>query len=170
LLRFFDRIRWYPVEADELLDLRADLRAGRHELRIDDGTFSLADHERALAADATDIAAFRRRQQAAFATERAAWEAAGEFDPRPDDVADAAPIGAVDVPPGGSLVEAALTASVWRIDVQVGQTVAAGDPLVALEAMKTEIVVSAPRAGKVHDVLTATGRQVEPGSPLVVIV
>ena len=55
-------------------------------------------------------------------------------------------------------------------DVEVGQTVAAGDPLVALEAMKTEIVVSAPRAGKVHDVLTATGRQVEPGSPLVVIV
>ncbi len=29
LLRFFDRISWYPVEPDELLDLRADLAAGR---------------------------------------------------------------------------------------------------------------------------------------------
>src|SRR3712207_4303301 len=28
LLRFFDRISWYPVTADELLDLRADLAAG----------------------------------------------------------------------------------------------------------------------------------------------
>ena len=37
LLRFFDRIRWYPVEADELLELRADPRAGparaRHRRR-----------------------------------------------------------------------------------------------------------------------------------------
>ncbi len=29
LLRFFDRISWYPVEPEELLDLRADLAAGR---------------------------------------------------------------------------------------------------------------------------------------------
>ena len=40
LLRFFDRIRWYPVGADELLDMRADARAGRLELRIDDGKFA----------------------------------------------------------------------------------------------------------------------------------
>ena len=49
LLRFFDRIRWYPVEAEELLDLRADLRAGRVEVPIVDGSFRLADHERSLA-------------------------------------------------------------------------------------------------------------------------
>jgi urea carboxylase len=170
LLRFFDRIRWYPVGADELLDLRADLRAGRHELAITDGTFSLADHERALAPHAADIDAFRARQQAAFSAERAAWEAAGEFDPRPDESFDAPAPTSVDLPPGGSLVEAALTASVWRVDVAEGQTVAEGDPLVALEAMKTEIVVAAPRGGRIHAVLTAAGRQVEPGSPLVVIV
>ncbi|MDP0919787.1 carboxyltransferase domain-containing protein, partial [Klebsiella pneumoniae] len=29
LLRFFDRISWYPVEPDELMDLRADTAAGR---------------------------------------------------------------------------------------------------------------------------------------------
>ena len=71
---------------------------------------------------------------------------------------------------GATIVEAALTASVWRIDVDEGQTVAAGDALVALEAMKTEIVVVAPIDGTVHRVVTASGRQVEPGSALVVLV
>src|SRR5713101_1108036 len=41
LLRQFDRISWYPVSADELLDLRADMVAGRLDLRIDEGQFSL---------------------------------------------------------------------------------------------------------------------------------
>ncbi len=168
LLRFFDRIRWYPVEADELLDLRADLRAGRMDLRITDGTFALADHEQFLRDEAPSIQAFRDLQQAAFATERAAWEAAGEFDPRPEPDTTAA-IERVDVPPGGTLVEAVLTASVWRLDVEVGQTIAAGDPLLALEAMKTEIVVTAPVDGVVAAVVTALGHQVEPGSPLVVL-
>ncbi len=168
LLRFFDRIRWYPVEADELLDLRADLRAGRMDLRVTDGTFALADHEQFLRDEAPSIGAFRDRQQAAFATERAAWEAAGEFDPRPEPDTSVA-IERVDVPPGGTLVEAVLTASVWRLDVEIGQTVAAGDALLALEAMKTEIVVTAPIDGVVTAVVTALGQQVEPGSPLVVL-
>ena len=46
LLRFFDRISWYPVSADELMDLRADMAAGRGTVQIVDGEFSLAEHER----------------------------------------------------------------------------------------------------------------------------
>jgi len=168
LLRFFDRIRWYPVEAEELLDLRADLRAGRVEVPIAEGSFRLADHERSLASEADDIAAFRHTQQAAFAAERAAWEAAGEFDERPEPAATPPPAAAV-VPPGGQIVPAALTASVWRIDVEPGQLVKAGDPLIALEAMKTEVAVTAPIDGIVHEVLTAVGRQVERGEPLIVL-
>ncbi|WP_306365580.1 5-oxoprolinase/urea amidolyase family protein [Nocardia sp. CC227C] len=79
LLRFFDRIRWYPVSAAELLDLRADFAAGRGELRTDDGEFRLADHRAFLAENADSIAAFRARQSEAFATERESWRAAGEF-------------------------------------------------------------------------------------------
>ncbi|NUS13879.1 MAG: urea carboxylase, partial [Streptomyces sp.] len=79
LLRFFDRIRWYPVGAEELLDLRADMAAGRLQLRVEEGEFALAEHQAFLAENAADISAFRARQAAAFAAERAAWEAAGEF-------------------------------------------------------------------------------------------
>ncbi|MED5812135.1 5-oxoprolinase/urea amidolyase family protein [Mycolicibacterium sp. 050232] len=79
LLRFFDRIQWYPVSADELLDLRADTAAGRGHVEIADGTFSLAEHEQFLSANAEDIAATRTAMEAARSEERERWAAAGEF-------------------------------------------------------------------------------------------
>jgi urea carboxylase len=168
LLRHFDRISWYPVGAEELLDLRADVAAGRHRLRISDGAFRLADHEDFLTANAGSIAAFRDNQAAAFGREREAWAAAGEFDPRPEPVAPPA-AGAVAVPRGGALVEAPFVASVWRVDVRPGDRVTAGQPLLALEAMKLETVLTAPADGQVTDVLVTPGSQVSPGSPLLIL-
>ena len=42
-LRFFDRIEWYPVGADELLELRAETDAGRGDFETVEGEFSIAD-------------------------------------------------------------------------------------------------------------------------------
>jgi urea carboxylase len=81
LLRCFDRIRWHPVAAEELLELRADLAAGRTEPATEPGTFRLAAHEELVRAQAAPIAAFRARQAEAFAAERDAWAAAGELAP-----------------------------------------------------------------------------------------
>ncbi len=41
LLRFFDQIRFYPVSADELLQLRAGFPYGRHPLRIEESYLDL---------------------------------------------------------------------------------------------------------------------------------
>ncbi|WP_040739165.1 5-oxoprolinase/urea amidolyase family protein [Nocardia tenerifensis] len=79
LLRYFDRIRWYPVTADELLDLRADFAAGTVAVRADDGEFRLADHRRFLIDNAESIAEFRATQTAAFAAERDSWRRTGEL-------------------------------------------------------------------------------------------
>ncbi|WP_066903071.1 5-oxoprolinase/urea amidolyase family protein [Mycolicibacterium houstonense] len=79
LLRFFDRIQWYAVSAEELLDLRADMAAGRGRVEITDGTFSLAEHEHFLTANAADIAATRAAMETARTEERERWAAAGEF-------------------------------------------------------------------------------------------
>jgi urea carboxylase len=79
LLRFFDRIRWHEVAPEDLLDLRAEADAGQLELQVEEGTFSLARHLEFLEREADDIAEHERRRSAAFAAERAAWEAAGEF-------------------------------------------------------------------------------------------
>jgi urea carboxylase len=170
LLRFFDRIVWHPVGAEELLDLRADMAAGRLGLEIEDGSFTLADHLAFLDREADDIAAFRARQAAAFGAERAAWAAAGEFDPRPEPaVAPAGGGDSFDLPPGATLVEAPLSAGVWKVEVAPGDTVRAGDRLLTLEAMKTETSIEAPVDGEVLDVLVGAGAQVDSGAALVVL-
>ena len=43
LLRFFDQIRFYPVEADELLQMREDFLHGKFKLKIEEQTFRLKD-------------------------------------------------------------------------------------------------------------------------------
>ncbi|TKV28846.1 urea carboxylase [Arthrobacter sp. NamB2] len=170
LLRFFDRISWYPVSPEELLDLRADMAAGRGRgVEIEDGTFSLAEHERFLADNSASIAEFRVQQSAAFAVERQAWADAGEFD-RADAAAAVVPdTEDLVVPDGASLVSAPFAASVWKVDVAPGDTVLKGQPLVSLEAMKMETVLSAPCDGLVLQVLPLAGSQVVAGEALVVL-
>lgn len=169
LLRFFDRIKWYPVDADELLDLRSDTTSGRFVPRIEEGTFSLASYEAFLAENTDAIKEFRTRQGTAFSAERDAWEAAGEFT-RAEAVS--APVAAavqVTVPPGARLVEAEFAASVWQLNVQPGDTVTQGQPLLALEAMKMESRVPSPMDGVVLDLLAKPGDQVEAGTALAVV-
>ncbi|SDE24293.1 biotin carboxylase N-terminal domain-containing protein [Glycomyces harbinensis] len=168
LLRFFDRIRWYPVDTNELGELRAEMAAGRFTPRTADGEFRYSDYRRFLDANAEGIAEFRARQAEAFGAERAAWEAAGEFD-REQGEAPAAVVEAIEAPPGGAVAAAPLAAAVWKVEVRPGEEVAAGQVLVVLEAMKMETPVTAPQAGRVLKVLTEPGAQVGAGAPLVLL-
>ena len=170
LLRFFDRISWYPVSAEELLELRADMAAGRGDVGITEGTFSLAEHDRFLADNAADISAFRDRQAAAFAAERTAWERAGEFD-RAERAAANAPVCTDEIVlnDGDHRIDAPFSSSVWKVDVAVGEQVVSGQPLLALEAMKMETVLRAPSDGVVTQILVSAGHLVDPGTPLVVV-
>ncbi|KFF97231.1 urea carboxylase [Streptomyces scabiei] len=169
LLRFFDRIKWYPVDADELLALRADIVSGRFVPRVEQGTFSLAAYQTFLAEHADSTAEFKSRQQTAFAAERAAWEAAGEFTRAEAVPAPSTAPAQVHVPQGGRLIEAEFAASVWQLHVRPGDLVTAGQPLLTLEAMKMESRVHSSMNGVVHEVLTRPGAQVEAGAALVVL-
>ena len=79
LLRSFDQIRFHPVDADALLDLRAQARAGELEVRMEPATFHLGEHLAFLDAEAEAIDAFRAEQRAAFTAERDRWRASGEL-------------------------------------------------------------------------------------------
>jgi urea carboxylase len=171
LLDFFDRITWYPVEPDELLELRADVAAGRGGLDIEHGTFSLAEHEAFLAENARSIADFRGSQSAAFERERRAWEASGEFSRAEAVEVPLAPLdGVLDVPEGAVLVDAPFVAHVWKVDVVEGQTVVAGEQLLSLEAMKMETAATSPIDGTILLLRVELGQQVRAGETLVVVV
>jgi biotin carboxyl carrier protein len=64
-------------------------------------------------------------------------------------------------------LSAPMPATVLAIKVAPGQDVAAGDLLVLLEAMKMEMPITAPRAGRVKSVACREGELVQPGVPLV---
>jgi propionyl-CoA carboxylase alpha chain len=68
----------------------------------------------------------------------------------------------------GSLV-APMPGTVVRVAVETGAHVEAGQPLVAVEAMKMEHTISAPHAGVVSELRVGAGDQVDGGSVLVVL-
>jgi acetyl-CoA carboxylase biotin carboxyl carrier protein len=66
-------------------------------------------------------------------------------------------------------VRAQLSASVWQVKVEPGQSVGQGDVLVMLESMKMEIPVEAEQAGVVREVLVKPDDLVRYGDLLVTI-
>jgi pyruvate carboxylase subunit B len=68
------------------------------------------------------------------------------------------------------MVRAPMPGLVLRVEVQVGQAVAAGSGLVVLEAMKMENEIRSPGPGQVKAIFVEPGQAVEKGAPLVEIV
>jgi biotin carboxyl carrier protein len=66
-------------------------------------------------------------------------------------------------------VESEVTGSVWKVVVDVGDAVSAGDVLLILESMKMEIPLESPIAGRVAELLVRPQDTVEEGQVLVVI-
>ena len=62
-----------------------------------------------------------------------------------------------------------VSGNVWKLEVQPGQAVQAGQTLLIVESMKMEIPVDSPVAGTVKEVLTAEGEAVQDGQWLVTI-
>jgi urea carboxylase len=172
LLRFFDQIRFFPVSHDELTEWRRDFPLGRRAIRIEETEFRLANYRAFLAENEESITAFEARRNAAFAAERADWAAKGEFDrvasltEAPVDEAEAG----VALPEGASLVEAPFGGSVWKLMKAPGDTVAAGETIAIIEAMKTEMPVESPGAGVVAALYVSERQSVAPGAPMLALV
>ncbi len=70
---------------------------------------------------------------------------------------------------GGATIVAPMPGLVQSVFTQVGASVAKGDPLLVLEAMKMEHTLSAPRDGVVAEISVAAGDQVTDGSLLLAL-
>jgi acetyl-CoA carboxylase biotin carboxyl carrier protein len=66
-------------------------------------------------------------------------------------------------------VAAHITGTVWKIEVQEGDTVSEGQTLVILESMKMEMPVESPAIGKVEKIHCSEGQAVNEGETLVTL-
>jgi acetyl-CoA carboxylase biotin carboxyl carrier protein len=66
-------------------------------------------------------------------------------------------------------VEAHITGTVWKIEVEVGDDVDEGDTVVILESMKMEMPVEAEDPGVVKEIVCKEGQSVSEGDTLVVL-
>jgi 3-methylcrotonyl-CoA carboxylase alpha subunit len=69
----------------------------------------------------------------------------------------------------GGRLTAPMPGKIVAIHVEQGQTVAKGDPLLVMEAMKMEHTISAPGAGVIGELLFAVGDQVGDGAQLLTL-
>ena len=170
LLRFFDQIRFYPVSAEELLQMREDFPRGKFKLKVEEQTFRLKEYNAFLAANSDAISSFKNTQQAAFEAERERWIESGQANYASDhNVAEAALDSELDLPPNSRAVASHISGNLWRVMVKVGDVVEQGSIVVIVESMKMEISVTAPIAGKITHVFCQEGSQVAAGQDMFII-
>jgi len=66
-------------------------------------------------------------------------------------------------------IEAHITGTVWKIEVEVGDTVEEGDTVAILESMKMEMPVEAEEEGTVREIRVEEGQAVSEGDTLIVL-
>ena len=167
LLRFFDQIRFFPVDAQELTEARDAFPHGRYPIRVEETSFSYAEYRGFLDTNAASIAAFESRRNAGFAAERQDWKTRG-LDSFVSEEGDAV-TGDTDLPEGCEGVLADVTGNVWKILVSVGDIIAPEQPVAIVEAMKMEMTILSHLSGTVREIRLQPGRTVQAGQIALVV-
>ncbi len=167
LLRFFDQIRFYPVSAEELVQIRRDFPKGRYPLKIEPSRFSLKEYKAFLQENQPAIDTFVGSRDQAFAEELQRWVESGQINYQANS-AEVEEAGASEqLPDDCTPVDSHVAGSVWKLLVEEGESVEQGQPVAILESMKMEIQIVAPSAGVVHTVKKQQGAQVSAGQTLI---
>ena len=137
--------------------------AGRYRVRVDDAEFEvnaqvLPDGRLRLQAEGTDTVAEVTVAGARRFVRLGVLEFVLERDASGRRRGGGAQSGSLESPMPGV---------VTRVLVAVGDRVTQGQPLLALEAMKMEHLIRAPRAGRIQSVAAAAGAMVQGGATLV---
>lgn len=66
-------------------------------------------------------------------------------------------------------IESLVTGTVWKLERQIGDTLAKGETILIIESMKMEIPIDAPAAGTLRELLVAEGESVTEGQVLAVV-
>ena len=169
LLRFFDQVRFYEVDADELQRIRREFPKGQYPIRIEDTTFSLKEYNQYLRGHAEAIASFTQQRQQAFDEELQRWIESGQINFAAEQHIANDPALEEVLAHDEIAIESHVAGNIWKVMVEPGQHIAEGDPVVVLESMKMEIEVIATEPGIVQSIIKHEGSQVAAGQRLVVM-
>ena len=169
-MRFFDQIRFYPVSESELLTLRKDFISGHFKLRTEQSTLNLRQYNDYLQQHAISIATFKTQQQAAFEAERQRWEALGQSQYVDEDALEEADAQSeLDLPSGAHAVSSPVTGTIWKMLINEGESISAGQTVMMIESMKMEFPIDSPVTGTVQQFFCQQGSYVSAGQVLFII-
>ena len=144
LLNFFDRLRFYPCSAEEILQYREDFLRGKFHVEIEEASFHLGRYKQYLEQIHESAAAFKAHQEAAFQAERQRWKAEG-LDHFISEEQDTAGHIEEQIPDGCDPVAAVIPGSVWKVLADEGEAVEKGQKIAVLESMKMEFLWNRPQ-------------------------
>ncbi|KAK9376666.1 uncharacterized protein V1513DRAFT_375426 [Lipomyces chichibuensis] len=161
LLDIYDRVEYYPVTEEELAQITAEVNHGRFKIDIEEGIFDYGEYSKWLNEHGEELNEYARKQREG--TEEIAkliQVSNAELQAAEADRGDAedTAISENAVPVYGEVA-----GRFWKDLVKVGDVVKKGDGIIVVEAMKTEMVVNAPSAGKVIKIVHRSGDFVEAG-------
>lgn len=168
LLNFFDRLKFYPCSADEILQYRDDFIRGKFKIEIEETTFNLGEYKKYLESIKDSTKKFKDHQEASFEAERQRWVEQGldhfvseteDTDTHEDDV----------LPDDCEAVNATIPGSVWKVLVSENENVKKGQQIAVLESMKMEFPIEAEKDGVIKKVYVKPSQQVNAGQMIAAI-
>jgi acetyl-CoA carboxylase biotin carboxyl carrier protein len=66
-------------------------------------------------------------------------------------------------------VQAHITGTIWKIEVETGEQVTEGQTVAIIESMKMEMPVEAPSSGRVESIAVVEGQAVEEGATILTL-
>lgn len=174
LFQDFDLLTYYAVSEAELDEKLALFRSGRYVFEWEDVEFDMGEHNQLLRDTAEEVKGIRARQAVA---QREMMERENESLARwrEEKAATKVDVGTVDkllADPAIESVDAPVDANVWKVEVEEGQIVKAGQTVVVLEAMKLEIAVRAHEeigSARVEKVLVGQGETIRAGDRILLL-
>ncbi|ODV83307.1 hypothetical protein CANARDRAFT_30083 [[Candida] arabinofermentans NRRL YB-2248] len=167
LLSPFDQVEFYPVSEEELDHFVDDCNNGHFEVEMVESVFDHTKYLSWITENSEAIETFQAAQGGDKLEEfnRLIQIANDELTKGGSSIQTEE----VSYPEDAEMVYSEYSGRFWKPLVQVGDVVKEGDGLVVVEAMKTEMVVNAPKSGKVLKVLHVNGDMVDAGDLVVVL-
>lgn len=167
LLNFFDRLKFYPCSAEEILRYRDDFLRGKFRIEIEETTFHLGEYKEYLESIKESAAKFKAHQEASFEAERQRWIEQGldHFVSETKEIQTGNDV----LPDGCEPVNATIPGSVWKVIAEEGQAVKKGDVIAVLESMKMEFPIESDYDGTVEKIFIKTSQQVNAGQMIAAI-